>query len=279
MVVVLPYWFDELRRDEVTNRLRNDPRTTGDNLLGLRRDQAFFEAVGGGQADFDAPWGNYSAEDRTLLYAYHNQKGHVEELVQAFTLLFGRGAMQNPVVIDLGCGPFTGGLALTSVLGNRAQFTYIGLDRSSAMMRLGERLALKAEELGALTAGERIWISDLDTLKWPHPLGWRPLLIIVSYLLASPTLDATGVVAQLETVVAQISRGPVTVLYTNSPRPDANRSFPVFRHALESAGFVAIIDDTGSIHLDRWGGPRERHVRYALFQRQPQTTLNLGRAP
>ena len=67
-----------------------------------------FEAIGGGQADFDAPCGDLTPDDLALLYAYLNQKGHLEELVAAFGQLLTRSKPPNPIVVDIGCGPFTG---------------------------------------------------------------------------------------------------------------------------------------------------------------------------
>ena len=71
--VELPDWLGSLRRVEVTDRVRNDPRSRGGTLFGMDMSGGF-EAVGGGQADFDAPWGDLSPDDLALLYAYLNQK-------------------------------------------------------------------------------------------------------------------------------------------------------------------------------------------------------------
>lgn len=274
--VELPPWLEELRRSEITRAVKADPRTVEPNLLGVPWDRVRNEVVGGGQASFDEPWEHLSADERVLLYAYTNQLGHIEELIQAFKMLFDRSALENPVVIDLGCGPFTGGLALAAVLGCDRPFTYLGIDRSSAMCRLGERLAVAAERVNAIRNITRQWYTDLESVTWPFAPGWRPVIVIVSYLLASPTLNAPVLVAQLEKLLSRIGRGPVTVLYTNSTRDAANWSFPLFRDALVAADFRMIIDDTGRIQVERWDGPRGRELRYALFQRQLKNILELG---
>lgn len=84
MPVELPQWLQDLRRSEIIERVRDDPRSTGDTLLGVSRDVAAREIIGGGQADFDQSWNDLSASDRVLLYAYINQPGHLEELAEAF---------------------------------------------------------------------------------------------------------------------------------------------------------------------------------------------------
>ena len=84
MPVELPQWLQDLRRSEIIERVRDDPRSMGDTLLGVNFEIARREVIGGGQADFDQPWNDLSATDRVLLYAYINQRGRLEELAEAF---------------------------------------------------------------------------------------------------------------------------------------------------------------------------------------------------
>ncbi len=114
MAVSLPEWLKELRNTEIVRRVHNDPRSTAGAVLGIAREAAM-EAAGWGQADFDSTWGSLTAEDRVLLYAHFFQKGHLEELYEAFRQIFADTHPDNPIVVDLGCGPFTGGLALAGV--------------------------------------------------------------------------------------------------------------------------------------------------------------------
>ena len=277
MPVQLPQWLVVLRRSEIIDRVRSDPRSTGGTVLGVDAQVAMREVIGGGQADFDQPWNGLSADDRVLLYAYFNQLGHLEELVEAFRMLLADAPLsEGPVAIDLGCGPFTGGLALAATLDRRYRLDYIGVDRSRAMRELGEKLASAVAELDRTPRIDRHWWPDVSSVTWGSAPGWRPVFVIVSYLLASPTLDARGLIRELEGLLAKLGRGPVTVLYTNSPRPEPNRSYPTFRTALLDAGFKLFADDTGSIEVERWTGSRPRKLRYALFHRGDRSTLRLG---
>ena len=277
MPTELPEWMTSLRRSEITDRVRNDPRSIAGTTLGLDAGTVTRDVVGGGQADFDEPWGNLSVDDRVLLYAHYNQLGHLEELTEALRSIFSSGLPDaEPIVVDLGCGPFTGGLAFAGVLGPDSRFDYIGVDRSQAMRRFGEHLASAAERLGEVPGIGRHWVSGVSEVRWDAKLDWRPVFVIVSYLLASPTLNAATLVAELEGLLERLGRGSATVLYTNSPRAAANRSFPPFRDALLDTGFSLFADDTGSIEIDRWGGPRSRDLRYALFHRPEQRVLSLG---
>ena len=98
MPVALPQWLMQLRRSEIVERVRDDPRSTGNTLFGVDFEVARREVVGGGQAALDRPWNGLSPDDRVLLYAYINQPGHLEELVEAFHMLRAPGAVRNLLI-------------------------------------------------------------------------------------------------------------------------------------------------------------------------------------
>ena len=272
MPVTLPQSLRDIRRAEIVERVQRDPRTHGNLPLGVDPGAAM-EAIGWGQADFDEPVGALSAEDRVLLYAYWNQRRHLEELTEAFRQLFGTNRPAEPlIVVDLGCGPFTGGLALAGQLGHQEWFDYIGVDRSRTMRELGEQLAVAAESAPGTPRIGRHWAADISSVDWRQPPGWRPVIVIVSFLLASPTLQVETLMAELEHLLEKLSRGATTVLYTNSANAGPNRNFPTFRDALTGAGFRLVADDTGAVETER----RMLELRYALFRRGQQNTLRLG---
>lgn len=268
--VDLPTWLRKVRKAEITDRVRGDSRTSGNLTLGMHADEVQ-EAIGGGQADFDANWGALGPDDLALLYAYWNQLGHVEELFVAFSQFFEGSSPTNPIILDVGCGPFTGGLALAATLDD-PHFDYVGVDRAASMRRLGERLACSDLVPGKAS---RHWAPGLDAVDWPFAPSWREVIVIVSYLLASPTLDGAGMVRQLLGLLERFGWGGVTLLYTNSVRPEANRAFPRFRDRLVHAGFRKVVDKEGEIVVGRHGGPRLRPLRYAMFRRDRQDQLRL----
>jgi SAM-dependent methyltransferase len=270
----LPDWLSRLRRAEIVDAI--NPVREGDYFYGIHKDEIFNHVIGGGQAAFDAPYGHLTSKNRVLLYAYLNQLGHIEELGEAFTQLFGNSPPTDPlIVLDLGCGPFTGGLALAAVFGRTVPFTYIGVDSSSAMRDFGERLACAAERAGEISCTGRQWVENLAAIGWTAAPGWPRILVIASYLLASPTLDAEILVADLDKACDRFGRGSVTVLYTNSPNAGPNRSFGAFRAALERIGFAVKADDLGAITVDRLQGVKDRKLRYALFHRDAKRVLEV----
>ncbi len=273
----LPAWLEQLRDAEIIQRVKNDPRSGSEQYLGVSSQVATQEVAGWGQADFDKPWNDLSPDDRVLLYAYFFQLRHLEELIKAFGMLFAKDPpTEKPIVIDLGCGPFTGGLAFADALGSEPQYDYIGMDRSDAMRRLGERLAAAAEQYNAGFQINRHWASDISSISWSQPLSWRPVFVIVSYLLASPTLDVGKLLTDLKQLLTKLGQGPVTILYTNSRRPEANKQFSDFTKVLLDAGFKKLEDDIGTIEVKRIHGTRDRDLRYALFYRPARNTLTLG---
>ena len=274
---MLPDWLDKLRRTEIVDRVKNDPRSVGGTALGIDAEKATRDAAGWGQADFDEPWRDLSPDDRVLLYANFFQLGHLEELIEAFGQLFGASDHpDDPIVVDVGCGPFTGGLALASRFPRNTRMDYIGVDRASAMRRFGEHLTSVAENNPDLPRICRHWASDVDSVSWNRAPGWRPVIVIVSYLLASRTLDVAVLIPELDRLLGRLGRGSVTVLYTNSVRDEANHSYSTFRALLCERGFDLRKDDKGAIPVERGQDVKTRRLRYALFHRSEQGTLQLG---
>ena len=272
---MLPEWLSQLRSSEVTDRVVNDPRTKRGTVLGVNPDEAVREATGWGQANFDEPWRDLSPDDRVLLYAHFFQLRHLEELVAAFGQLFA-DPPPDPIVVDLGCGPFTGGLAIAGQFHQDARLDYVGVDRSRAMRRLGARLACAAEQVHELPRIRCRWATDIPSVPWDDRPGWRPVVVIVSYLFASRTLDVAKLVDGLGNLLADLGGGPVTVLYTNSVKDNANRQLPVFESLLRGLAFESKVSDVGEIEVEREFEKRDRQLRYALFHRPQQTNLQLG---
>ena len=276
MIVELPSWLRRVRQSEIVERVQHDPRSTHGTVLGLTMDEAAL-ATGRGQADFDRPWRDLSCTDRVLLYAYLFQPGHLKELIAAFRQLFARSSrLTSPIIVDLGCGPFTGGLAVACELDRQSRFDYIGVDQSRTMLELGQRLASAATHHTGVPRISCNWSTEMSSVRWELPPGWRDVIVVVSYLLASPTLDIEALVSDLNALLAKLGRGHVTVLYTNSPRPAPNQLSPAFQAALSNAGFKLSVDAKGEIEIEKWDGPSTRKLRYALLTRQKQTTLILG---
>jgi hypothetical protein len=203
-----------------------------------------------------------------------NQKGHLLELIEAFRqLLNGQTFNEELILLDLGCGPFTAGLALACHMNDSQTFSYIGVDRAPEMLVLGERLA---KESSVKCQFERTCSTTIEAVFWSKPLSWKPIIVVVSYLLASPYLGIEGMVDQLNSLLKLISLGPVILLYTNSTREGPNKELARFVNALKSIGFSESINESGAINVSDYSRIRVRQLRYAVYVRQSQTHLSLG---
>ena len=88
-------------------------------------------------------------------------------------------------------------------------------------------------------------------------------MAVLSYLLASDSLNIETLVGQLLRACDRIGPGPVAVLYTNTSREAAGAKFPELEERLLAARFVKTVDDRELLD----DGDRPRPVHYALFVR------------
>ena len=269
-----PEWLRGALRQEVHDRIENDLRTIAapGTYLGWPKARVFSEVLGGGQADFTEAVGHLSPADRALLYARYNMRRHLDELAEAFGQLFAScETAGSPTIVDLGCGPFTAGLALANALGPQRRFRYFGVDRAPAMGELGQRLLAAARQAGALYHATTCEFgADLDAIDF-GPARGDLTLVVASYLLASPTIDVMELVAAVSRAVDRIGPGPVAILYTNSAQPGPNRNYPAFRDALIEAAFELKQDA-----VERFAKTRTpADLRYALFYRSENTEISI----
>ena len=270
----LPPWLRRLRQAQVVRRVMADPRSHGETLLGHCPHDVRSHAAGWGQADFDQSWRDLSPDDRVLLYAYFFQLRHLEELTYAFrSILSDWTPRDRVVVVDLGCGPCTGGLAFAAALGADASFEYIGIDRSAAMRSLGARLAAAATKGAAMANVSCRWAADLNSVDWKEPARWRTVVVVASFLFASRSLDPVQLSNDLNTFLSRVGRGEVAVLYTNSIHSQFNQGFPAFASKLKDFGFRVIKEGAGEVRSRRNHKSVEHRLRFALLHRRRQNIL------
>jgi hypothetical protein len=261
---------------QIVSPILEDTRTKQQpgSILGHIKGDILDEAIGWGQADFSEPWRDLDPSERALLYAFFNQPGHIDELLIAFHQLFHSHVYRlPPVLIDVGCGPFTAGLAYSAALPAIRGYNYIGIDRAKSMTELGESLALAA---GHNVSCQRIWAHNIRDVAWPYGVSYREVIVIASYLLASATVDIEDVVDGLTALLNKISLGASCILYTNSAKTYPNRRMPDFEKALFKKGFKKIVSEIGKFNRSSSAAGQERELRYALYVRQELDFLPLG---
>lgn len=266
-------WMEAVRRAHIVQPIQRDPRTRPPGtLFGWSMDDAYRIGIENGQADFDAAVCNLYPRDRALLYAYLNQKRHLDELTHAL------GAMTNgdllslrqATVFDVGCGPFTGGLAVGLILDGLYPFHYIGIDRARSMLDLGQVLAEAAKATGGLEHDTSVqFLDSLSNYQRTGPPRGTWTIVLVCYLLASPTLDVVAMANSIASACDRNGPGPVSVLCLNSAAAIANSRFPDFAARITALGFEPRVIDNERF-TDTRSTPKDIH--YALFHR-PENIL------
>ncbi|PTU04254.1 hypothetical protein DBR45_02820 [Pseudomonas sp. HMWF031] len=256
-------WLEELRRQAIVLPIQTDARTKPNKPLGRDVAWLFNYAIGGGQADFDQKIEDLTPLNRVMLYAYLNQKAHVDELICAFDMLLpDLERFKDATVIDIGCGPFTAGLSLANVVGDRVSYRYFGIDHSSTMCAFGENLALKVLDAGEFHECTQFsFHQNIETINFGQKNATEVTIFVLSYLLASETINVKLLVDQIVAARMKVGLGPAVLLYTNTGRIGARRLYPEFMECLEAAGFKEVVEKTEVFT----GSDKDRSIHYALF--------------
>lgn len=262
-MVTRPQWLKATLQEYVHDVIDNDPRTDEYAYLGCDKKEVY-NAINFGQANFDQKFGTLDGIDKALLYARYNQPGHLDELSHAFSTLLDGQPLGRTHVFDIGCGPFTAGLAYAEVAGTQRSFTYYGVDLYDSMLTLAARLAEGARKHKGLHPQTKCTFhKDLADVQFSPYASNDIKIFITSYLLASKTLDVEKLVTSIADTSRRCSRGPAFLLYTNSAHPLARQNFPDFKAHLAAHGFHLVDTDREEM-FDATRKPRKIH--YALFQ-------------
>lgn len=135
--------FDAVFDDLVATPLHQDPRTSQpDQPLGFDHDHHVLNVVAYGRTQFNTATGPFTTADKVNLYCYYQLRNSYADGLHMFaeydTYLRQLFAQCNHRValIDIGCGPMTGGLAFQRHFDTIANFYfhYVGIDVAPAML-------------------------------------------------------------------------------------------------------------------------------------------------
>lgn len=274
-------WMRELRRTHIVQPIQSDTRTRPPGtLFGWSVDEAYRIGIENGQADFDISVRDLYPRDRALLYAYLNQGRHLDELTHALSVMTDGNllSLRKATVFDIGCGPFTGGLAVGMVLDGLYPFHYVGIDRAQSMRNLGQVLADAAKAAGGFERDTSVqFLESLDQYRRVGPPRGTWTLVLVCYLLASPTLSVVEMANSIASACDRNGPGPVSVLCLNSAAAIANSRFPEFAARMTALGFEARVAESERF-TDTRSTPKDLH--YALFHRVENLVVDIpGNTP
>jgi SAM-dependent methyltransferase len=275
--------MEQLRQECIVRPISDDPRMQDSGLLGYPIRTVQEKIINCGRANFDQPYvgnrGALSPDDLVALYAFLNLPAHMSEMLACLEKFVKDEAdIERMHFLDIGCGPMTAGLALAEYVGARVPIEYVGVDISHAMRVKALRLARYARKCGLLHEDSRVQFKQsLESIRRVRRLAHehrtrRHLVVILSFLLASPTLNLTALVDEIMASCDRLSAGPVSVLYTNSTKDIANLRFRRFRDALERHAFELREDNEEKIQYELPSGLKTCAFRYSFFHRPEQTT-------
>ena len=238
--------MEDLHFSHVVRPVMKDKRTDWDcNVsLGYPFNVIRDDVIKMGLADFTkgydhAKYGSLSADEKSLLYCFTNMKLHFFEALATFRAYKSRlqTIFSTPIrklMIDLGCGPGTAGLALAECL-DRPKMLYIGLDRSRPMLRKAESMlkAAIAESLLASTsqvATTTSWARLHDIIAaFSKPVN---VLVNATYLFASDSLDIDDVCNLVVDLKECKQVRQLVFTYSNTEAAKAGIKFSSFKNKL-----------------------------------------------
>jgi hypothetical protein len=212
-------------------------------LFGIDFDVVVKEVIQLGLADFGEPYRSGSAvitpEQRVQCYCFANMKGHFwadyahfRSWESSFEPHF--SGENRLVIIDVGCGPATAGLAFSELFPGQA-FAYYGIDRV-AQMRGAARQMMRQGQVQGVVDDETTTVCRSSWEQLPSDLAVGAVVLLnFSFFFGSPWLTPEEIqsLAKFYHHLASTDRvNSVLISYTNSPHDLANKKYATLLRAL-----------------------------------------------
>lgn len=239
--------MDTLFNEEVYNAIVTDQRTTNDgnmNPLGYPHGIIQPNVLQNGRGNFSkaynhSKYGRLSPDDRTLLYCFMNFRGHFHTTKANFALrkhwLLTEFVEQNPIMIDISCGPATSALALAELYPG-TRFTYIGVDSAHSMRTRGASLLTSAKSRGVVHESSIVsFESSWNSLGVTFPTN-SAVMFNFAFFFASKTLrhrDLNSLASKVERIGTRLPTRSLIISYTNSIQTVANENYERFLDILQ----------------------------------------------
>jgi hypothetical protein len=227
--------FFELR---LIQPIKNLPETKLPNkILGFDKSYIRREVLEYGLTDFDLQYNDITSECKVLLYNYFNLRKHYftfYHIISSLDNLSTYYSSFDPIIIDLGCGPGTAGLAFVESYfqsGIKPKFKYIGVDISKSMLNTANE-NIKYLNLNKCDIEPFFSKSiDLDLIKSQiNPTSM--LIFTASYLFASGSLDESKLALSINELLNTYKEIPVVFIFQNTQSVDKNIKYHNFKKKL-----------------------------------------------
>lgn len=244
---------------------------SGGSWWGYDNNTILGEVLKRGRTDFRKGYGAITPDDKVLLYCFFNMKKHfyttyaVFELVLPSLMQFFENSDYKPILIDLGCGPMTSGLALAdlinSAVGTRLSLTYIGVDHAPAMLRRAKTFQISELFVESDFHYYEKWNEVDFGLLYNLAGKSNPVILNASYLFASESL----LVDELADFVINISKiwEHVYFVFQNPATDIRNTKYIEFKSLVHHH---LIKDGDETIRYKTVSGESSERVKYEILQ-------------
>jgi SAM-dependent methyltransferase len=229
--------LQRILKKNINDKVLNDYRSDGnDRFLGEDKFTISQMILEKGRTDFRKSSLGFSAAEKVLLYSYFNMKTHIDTcecVLNKQKHVLSKLLADDLHIYDIGCGPFTVGLAFADLFKNQ-KFDYTCVDNSDEMLKMGSNLWQQCSK-------ERLIGRNSNQASHNHwdyiNIGTKQnknVLFAFSYFFATKQLNDADI-KSLARAVKSISRkakGSVYLLHINSSYGPANTNYLKFMDEL-----------------------------------------------
>ncbi len=231
-----------LFKDQVIRPFETHPRTQPwiDHVINKNHTYHREKILEHGRTNFDKPFRGLTPENKVLLYCLYYMPMHLFSSYYIFTRYL--APMNDKVVfIDFGCGPLTSGIAFWAAFAGQSDATYIGIDKSEAMLNVALRMNESSSGSGAPFYHDFHRGRDYNGLpeflsteiRLDNPANTL-IIFNLSYFLASKTLNVENLSDCLTQIVAKYSQHRMCMIYQNPKSPDLPHNWRTLKGKLST---------------------------------------------
>jgi hypothetical protein len=259
--------MQDLHFEHAVRPVMDDKRTDWDANISLGypfkviRDDVIQKGLADFSQGYEHPkYGSLTADEKVLLYCFTNMKLHFFEALETFRYF--RPVLKSmfelpgvKMMIDLGCGPGTAGLALADST-KELKLAYIGLDCARPMLRKGSEMLGAANGYALLAKGS----VHRTTTSWPTVAALAKklptktnVLMNASYLFASQSLNLDEVCDAVMSFKQAQHVGCLLFTYSNTIGELAGKKWEAFTQKLEGEfSTTGLTQETITFHKKRF---------------------------
>jgi len=284
--------FEEFFEEIVSNEI--SIYRVDDKIFGYSNDEIRNNILEYGSTNFDLPYKNISAKNKTLLYCYFNMRKHIFTFYHILSKLkksiysdyFTSKLFQSDKICinDIGCGPSTCALAYAmfcDITENKIpEVSFIGIDSSKSMIEQARKLMVESKYFNN---GSQIQFST----DWNHiprrgfnfgefyfgekpKETYFPQLHIFSYVFANLNKEQTlSLSKNIDEYFIGWSDREIIVVFQNSTDPEKNKMYELFKKNCKVLHLIISGSDKIKYHNNKRNigkyDPSEEKVCYEIL--------------